>query len=267
MMAFLAVSLRYFLRYSFRYFMLALLLALAGPFAHADALADDKKEALAEFIGAYRLAEVWPRMAPKIARDSLPRLEDAIRADIDADASGSRDAADAAQARVARLLPQGRRELEAALQAFDADELAAYTAFEIYAKYFETAEIRDISAFFDSDTGKKLTALAPTLIAEGRRSGTDAALQSHFSEPEMAQITAFWDSPVGRKMNATAEQVREDMHGHFIERSEPALKAVARRLATQAEKADDATGSPPASPAASGNLPAPPPTAPSPAGS
>jgi len=36
-------------------------------------------------------------------------------------------------------------------------------------------------------------------------------------------------------MNETAEQVREDMHAHVVERSEAALQAVARRLATQAE--------------------------------
>jgi len=37
------------------------------------------------------------------------------------------------------------------------------------------------------------------------------------------------------KMNETAEQIREDMHAHFVERSEPSVQAVARRLATQAE--------------------------------
>ena len=57
----------------------------------------------------------------------------------------------------------------------------------------------------------------------------------HFDADELAEIAAFWKSPVGRKMNATAEQIREDMHAHFIERSEAALQAVARQLASKAE--------------------------------
>ena len=57
----------------------------------------------------------------------------------------------------------------------------------------------------------------------------------HFDAQELAEIAAFWSSPTGTKMNATAEQIREDMHAHFIERSEAALQAVARDLATKAE--------------------------------
>ena len=57
----------------------------------------------------------------------------------------------------------------------------------------------------------------------------------HFDEKELAEIDAFWNSPVGQKMHVTAEQIREDMHAHFMERSEAALQAVARDLANKAE--------------------------------
>ncbi len=56
----------------------------------------------------------------------------------------------------------------------------------------------------------------------------------HFDAKELAEIGAFWNSPTGLKMNATAEQIREDMHAHFIERSEASVQAVARDLATKA---------------------------------
>lgn len=211
-------------------------LGLAGALAHAAPVpSDDKKQALDEFIVAYRLADAWPQMAPKIAHDSLPRLEDATHADLDADKFADRAQSDAAHARVAPLLTQGRSDLEAALQHFDADELAAYTAYEIYAKYFGTAEIRQISAFFASPTGSKVTTLAPTLLAESRKPGANDVMARHFDAGELAEIAAFWNSPVGLKLNATAEQIREDMHAHFIERSEAAVQAIARQLATQAE--------------------------------
>jgi uncharacterized protein len=216
----------------------ALSCALVAATAFAQAaqpLPDDKRQALAEFIVAYRLADVWPQMAPKIAHDSLPRLEDATHADLDADKFASPAQSDAAHARVPALLAEGRHELEDALQHFDADELAAYTAYEIYAKYFETGEIRDITAFFGSPTGKKMTTLAPTILAESRRPGARDVMARHFSEQELAEIEAFWASPVGVKMGQAGEQIREDMHAHFIERSESALQAVARDLATKAE--------------------------------
>jgi hypothetical protein len=136
---------------------------------------------------------------------------------------------------VPALLAEGRRELEDALQRFDADELAAYTAYEIYARLFETDEIRQISAFFNSPTGRKLTEQAPAIMVESRKPGAGDVMARHFDADELATITAFWNSPVGRKMNETAEQIREDMHAHFIERSEAALQAVARALATKAE--------------------------------
>jgi uncharacterized protein len=217
---------------------LALLCTLAFAAAHARAappLPDDKKQALAEFVVAYRLADAWPQMAPKIARDSLPRLEDATHADLDADKFPDAAQAEAAHARVPALLAEGRRELEDALQRFDADELAAYTAYEIYAKYFETGEIRQISAFFGSPTGRKLTDLAPTILAESRKPQADNVMARHFDQKELAEIDAFWNSPTGQKMHETAEQIREDMHAHFIERSESAVQAVARDLATKAE--------------------------------
>jgi uncharacterized protein len=209
--------------------------AAAAHAAAAPPLSDDKKQALAEFIVAYRLAEAWPRMAPKIAHDSLPRLEDAIHADLDADTFADPAQAAAAHARIPALLAQGRRELEDALQRFDADELAAYTAYEIYAKLFETEEIRQISAFFGSPAGRRLTEQAPAIMVESRRPGAGDVMANHFDADELAAITAFWNSPVGRKMNQTAEQIREEMHAHFIERSEPALQAVARALASRAE--------------------------------
>jgi hypothetical protein len=215
------------------------LAVLAGLAQATPPLPDDKRQALAEFVVAYRLADVWPQMAPKIAHDSLPRLEDATHADLDADKFASPAQSDAAHARVPALLAEGRRELEDALQRFDADELASYTAYEIYAKYFETAEIHEIAAFFGSPTGQKMTTLAPTLLAESRRPGAQDVMARHFSADELAEIKAFWTSPTGLKMNATGEQIREDMHAHFIERSEAAVQAVARDLATKAEAGGD----------------------------
>jgi uncharacterized protein len=214
---------------------LCTLLAAAAHASAAPPLSEDKKQALDDFKVAYRLAEAWPQMAPKIARDSLPRLEDATHADLDADTFPDQAHADAAHARVPALLAEGRRELEDALQRFDADELAAYTAYEIYARLFETDEIRQISAFFNSPTGRKLTEQAPAIMVESRKPGAGDVMARHFDADELATITAFWNSPVGRKMNETAEQIREDMHAHFIERSEAALQAVARALATKAE--------------------------------
>ena len=212
------------------------LASLAAAGARADAASDDKRQALGEFTVAYRLAELWPQMVPKIARDSLPRLEDAARADIDADALPDAAGRAAAQARVAQLLPAGRKDLETSLlQKFDADELATWTAIEIYGRYFETQEIREITKFFASDTGQKVTTLGPTLIAEARKPGAGDVMARHFDQAELAQIAAFWHSPVGLKMSSTAEQVREDMHAHFAEKSEAAVQDVARRLATQAE--------------------------------
>lgn len=229
-------------------FALAALLGLLAAFAvraqPASAPGDDKRQALAEFIVAYRLADAWPQMTAKIARDSLPRLENATHADLDRDTFATPELAAAAHARVPALLAQGRRELQDALQRFDADEFAAYTAYEIYAKYFETAEIRQLSAFYDSPTGRKLSALGPTLLAERRRPSGGDPMEKYFDAGERAEIVAFWKSPLGAKMSATAEQIREDMHAHFIERSEPSLQAIARRLAAQAEAGEAAASAP-----------------------
>ena len=219
----------------FRIALLCTLAAVTACASVAPPMSDDRKQALAEFIVAYRLAEAWPQMAPKIARDSLPRLEQATYADLDADKFVDKAHAEAAHARVPTLLPEGRRELENALLRFDANEFAAYTANEIYAKVFETAEIRRISAFYGSPVGRKLTDLGPTILAESRRPQAGNVMARHFDAKELAEIDAFWNSPTGQKMHETAEQIREDMHAHFIDRSEPTVQVVARDLANKAE--------------------------------
>lgn len=192
-----------------------------------------KPAALAAFSAAYGLAEAWPRMAPKIARDSLPRLEDAIHADIDADALPDAARA-AAHARVPALLPRGRSALAAALRDFDARAFAR-DAEAVYAEAFDTGDLRAMAAFYDSPAGRKLSALSATLVAESRRPGAGDVLAAHFDADERARIEAFWASPAGRRMNATAEQVREGLHDRFVARSAPAVTAIARELATAAE--------------------------------
>jgi hypothetical protein len=218
----------------------ALAFAFAASVVHAQDAGDDDKQALRAFSDAYGIVELWPRMAPKIARDSLPRLREAAFADLAADMAtdplADPGARARAEARLDGLVTGARSELEAALQALDAAELADYTAFAIYARYFETAEIRAMTAFFGSPTGRKMTALSPAILAETRQPGSGQVLARHFSEAELREIAAFWASPLGEKMGRTALDIREAMHRHFIERSEPALQALARRLASKARE-------------------------------
>jgi hypothetical protein len=214
----------------------ALAFAFAASVVHAQDAGDDDKQALRAFSDAYGIVELWPRMAPKIARDSLPRLREAAFADLAADPLADPGARARAEARLDGLVTAARGELEAALQTLDAAELADYTAFAIYARYFETAEIRAMTAFFGSPTGRKMTALSPAILAETRQPGSGQVLARHFSEAELREIAAFWASPLGEKMGRTALDIREAMHRHFIERSEPALQALARRLASKAEE-------------------------------
>ena len=212
----------------------ALALAALAPCAHADAQADERRQALGEFSEAYGIAQLWPQLTPKIARDSMPRLREAALADIAADGLDPEWQA-LARSRLDTLVPAARTDLETALRALDADELAAYTASAVYAKYFDIAEIRAMTAFFGSATGRKMAELSPTILAETRDPGGTNVMARYFSEPELREIAAFWESPVGQKMNRTSPDVREDMHRHFIEVSEPVLQRLARGLAARAE--------------------------------
>ena len=97
------------------------------------------------------------------------------------------------------------------------------------------SEIRELTQFFDSATGRKVTSLAPTILVESRKPDAGDVMARHFTPDELQEIATFWNSPVGLKMSATAEQIREDMHAHFIDRSEPTVQVVARDLANKAE--------------------------------
>jgi len=216
----------------------AALLVAATPLRaqSADPAADaDRHAALQAFSQAYGLAQAWPRMAPKIARDSLPRLRERALDDIAADPLLDADARRRAAARLESLLPAARGDLEAALRTLDADELAAFTAYEVYAKLFETEEIKALTAFFGSPTGRKLNAEAPAVLAEARLPGAKDTMTRHFSEDERREIAAFWSSSVGMKMARTADTVRDQVHEHFMVRSDAAVRDLARRLADTAE--------------------------------
>jgi hypothetical protein len=82
----------------------ALAFAFAASAVHAQDAGDDDKQALRAFSDAYGIVELWPRMAPKIARDSLPRLREAAFADLAADLAADPLADPGARARAeARL--------------------------------------------------------------------------------------------------------------------------------------------------------------------
>ena len=213
-----------------------LLLAAGLACAHAQTPADDKRQALHDFMDVYGVQEVWPQLTAKVARDSLPRLQEAALRDVDADALPDPDARERARARLETLVPGARTRLEAALNQLDTDELAAVTAYEVYAKFFETEEIRQLTAFFGSPTGRKLTALGPTINRESKRPGAQEAIAGHFSEQEMGEIAEFSRSPAGQKLHDTALDVRDAMHEQFMRLSEPAVQRLARDLADAAER-------------------------------
>lgn len=178
--------------------------------AKAQGIDEDKARALKEFVASLNMKENWPEMVRSFSSEGASLLrQGAIAKSQEIPNLSEADRARAMQA-FDEILPEFNNDMAKAFDSIDAQGLMEEVAFSVYAKYFSTAELLEISAFYRSATGKKLLRLTPTLVNESRRMGEGNAMRRYFTAAELNEIVIFYQSKGARRMGSTSVQVKQE---------------------------------------------------------
>ncbi|HEY9104112.1 DUF2059 domain-containing protein [Chitinimonas sp.] len=145
---------------------LALLAACLLGSAQADEIPADKRQAIQELIEVMNLKALGPQMLAQISAQSGALMKQGAVAAIEQDKRLNPAQRQAALSKVEQELPELEKAFNDSLAKFDMGGLMQEVMYGTYSKYFETAEIQDITAFYRSSTGQKMLAKMPQIMQE-----------------------------------------------------------------------------------------------------
>lgn len=151
------------------YLALALFAYSALPGQAADPLPADKKKAIQEMIAVSNMKAALPQMIEQMSNQAQAAIRMQALQHIERDAKLNAEQKAAARQRVETELPLLMADMRNALNKANLPALMDEATFEIYGKHFETAEIRDITAFYRTPTGQKSLRLMPQISGESMR--------------------------------------------------------------------------------------------------
>lgn len=179
--------------------LIAVVVILVSSVASADPITPERRAALDAFIASQDLERVWAGFLEASLRNAPEEIS-----------LGARDAVlkqtDISEAQKARIVAAVRsasndmaKEYAAEYGRLDLPGIVREMVYEAYGTRFSTAEITQVTAFYQSPTGKKTLHLTATIIAE-EKAGIKDVMQRHFSQAEIQEIIRFSQSPLGKRM-------------------------------------------------------------------
>lgn len=145
---------------------LALLAACLLGSVQADEIPADKRQAIQELIDVMNLKSLGPQMMAQISAQSGTLMKQGAVAAIEQDKRLSPAQKQAELAKLEQDLPALEQDFNDSLAKFDMNGMMQEVMYGTYSKYFETAEIQDITTFYRSPTGQKMLALSPQIMRE-----------------------------------------------------------------------------------------------------
>jgi len=147
-----------------RHGLLLALLCLAG--VQAAELGAEKRQAIQTLIDTLNLKAMGPQMMQQLAGQGEAIMRQTAQGLIDANAELSEAQRAEARQMLERELPGLAMELNVSLAKLDLSPIVNEVIFSVYGKHFETTEIRDMTAFYRSPTGRKVLRLLPQVTQE-----------------------------------------------------------------------------------------------------
>lgn len=116
----------------------------------------------------------------------------------------------------------------------DIDQLVENMVQAVYPKYYSVADIRQLTAFYNSPSFKKIVQAELAISAASKRSGSDSAnirtrIFAAIPEQDRRVVVAFSTSELGRRQQRIASQVNADMMGYLQHLQRPAYDAIIAR--------------------------------------
>ncbi|GAB3242369.1 DUF2059 domain-containing protein [Chitinimonas naiadis] len=145
---------------------LGLVAALMLGNARADEVSAEKRQAIQELIDTMNIKAMMPQMMAQITAQSGAMMKQTASTAIEQNKRLSAAQRKSALAQLDRELPALQADFNSSIAKLDMASLMDEVMYSVYGKYFETQEIRDINAFYQSPTGKKLLAQMPLVMRD-----------------------------------------------------------------------------------------------------
>jgi hypothetical protein len=196
---------------------IAAIFALAFTFAGAEPLTPERRAALKDFAASQEIEKLWADYLAEQARTGPAQIRQGAYDKLDtmhdipqADRQRMRKVIDSLADAMADEMMREYRKLDIATIVDEA-------VLEVYGNRFSTAEIREATAFYRTNAGKKFLKLMPALKELLQRPGGREAVERAFTSQELQVIARFSQTSAGQKMQSPDLQkaMRSVVDDHF----------------------------------------------------
>lgn len=204
------------------------IVAVTCAFASAEPLTPERRAALKDFAASQEIEKLWADYLAEQARTGAAQIRKGAYDRLDT--MHDIPAADRQRVRkvVDSLADAMADEMMREYRALDIATIVDEAVLEVYGRRFSTAEIREATAFYRSNAGRKFLKLMPALKELLQKPGGREAVERAFTPQELQVIARFSQSPAGQKMQSPdlKQAMKSVMDDHF----NPIVNRVAARF-------------------------------------
>jgi hypothetical protein len=195
----------------------AAIIAFALSLANAEPLTPERRAALKDFTASQEIERIWSDYLVEQARIGPAQIRQAAYDKLDT----LRDIPEADRERLRKVIDSladaMADEMMREYQKLNITAIVDEAVLEVYGGRFSTAEIRQITAFYKTNAGRKLLKLQPSLKSLLQQPGGREAVERAFTQQELQTVARFSQASAGQKMqSADLEQAMKSvMDDHF----------------------------------------------------
>lgn len=219
----------------------ALLTMMAPCQSQAASAPDDMKEPLHALAVSQNLEKYLPAIARNAAIDGAAKVERGALQALDTTPGLSPAQQEKFRQVIHDLSGQMAAEIDEQHRKLDVTHLVDDMVITVYPKYYNLAEIRQLTAFYGSKTFHKMVDAELKITAQSKRFGANVPeirrqAYAAFTEEDMRVVTAFRASDAGRKEQRIGKQLAAECLDYLSARTRPALDEVTTRYGLIAAK-------------------------------
>jgi len=206
-------------------------LTLANP-ANATDTTKEMSAALHALSQSQRFDQILGPMLDSIRANGATQIRAGAREDLDKDTRLNAEDRERVIQIVEELAPQMAARMGAEFEKIDLPSLGVAMIEEVYPRYFNASEIRELARFYSSSAFRRTVSFASEVEREYLKTGQDKSvlwspLDKQLSTDEKRRIIGFHSSPLGRKLKELMPRIVSDFSDFWRRRTAPLFENVA----------------------------------------
>jgi hypothetical protein len=208
-----------------------LCLALANP-ANAAETTKEMRAALQALSQSQRFDQTLGPMLDNIRANGVTEIREGARESLSKDPRLSAEDRTRVIQIVDELAPQMAARMDAEFKKIDLSSLGTAMIEEVYPRYFNAEEIRELARFYASPAFHKTALFGLEVDRVHAETGQDKSVlwsrfEKQLSPEEKRRIIVFYGSPLGRKLKELSPSIVSDSGDFWRRRTAPVFETIA----------------------------------------